>query len=182
MSTLKKILSELTPEKREEIRQNRLKKNKEQSLESQLGYYVGEYIISTHLPTISTDSIRSHNCIIVSEEDSIENKRLEEEWYSTTRYGGNHNGKDENGDKEKWEKYYKHNKFLEQKYLPHKLKCSILPLNVEKVDEFKKGLILSLWDSDMCSYNLNPENIKIDNDKYGYLTIIEFVLNELVND
>lgn len=34
----------------------------------------------------------------------------------------------------------------------------------------------------MCSYNLNPENIKIDNDKYGYLTIIEFVLNELVND
>lgn len=182
MSTLKKLMRELTPEKREEMRQERLKENKEQSLESQLGYYVGEYIVRTHLPTISTDSIRSRNCIIVSEEDSIENKRLEEEWYSTTRYGGNHNGKDENGDKEKWEEYYNHNKFLEYKYLPHKLICHLRPLNVENIEEFKKGLSWSLWDCDMCSYSTKPENIKIYDDEDGYFTMIELVLGQLVKD
>ena len=65
-------------------------------------------------------------------------------------------------------------------YRPEREKAIIERL--EKINQEKKGLFSSLWDSDMCSYNLNPENIKIVNDKYGYLTIIEFVLNELVND
>lgn len=177
MGTLKRIFRELTPEKKEELRQKRIERKKSQSLESQLGIYVGEYIIENYLPTLSTDMIRTRNCIIVSEEDSVENKRLSDEWFETTCYGKNWNKEDENGDKEKWEQYLNHNKMLDKKYLPHKLTCHINPLNIEKVDEFKKGLIYSLWNCDCCSYNLKPENIKIYDDENGYFTIIEFILD-----
>lgn len=168
---------ELTLEKVKELRQKRIKKNKSQSFEAQLGFYVGEYIVTNYLPTLSTNRIRTRTCIMVSDNDSIENKRLSDEWYETTRYGKNWVKKDEHGDKEKWELYLNHQKMLEKKYLPHKLSCLISPLNIENVDEFKKGLIRSLWNCDCCSYNLKPENIKIYDNEDGYYTTIEFILD-----
>lgn len=182
MSTLRRLMRELTPEKREQMRKERIERNKKQTLESQLGYYVGEDIVHRFLPTLSTDGVTSRKCIIVSEDDTKENKRLSDEWYSTTRYGGKWDGVTENGNKDKWEEYRTHNKMLEFKYLPHTLTCHLPPLNVENIDEFKKGLINSLWNSDMCSYSLKPENIKIYDDEDGYFTIFEFVLGQLVND
>lgn len=179
-NTLRRFLRELTPERREEMRRERIEENKKLTLESQLGYYVGEYIVHNNLPTISTDAIRSRKCIIVSEEDVAENKRLEDDWYSSTRYGGNWDGKTEHGQPDKWEAYHNHNKFLEYKYLPHKFVCYLPTINVENIEEFKKGLINSLWNCDMCSYNLNPENIKIYDEEDGYFTIIEFVLDQVL--
>lgn len=182
MSTLKRLTKELTSEKLEEMRQERINKIKKLTLEKQLGFYVGEDIVHRFLPTLSTDEIQSRNCIKVSEEDSCENKKLNDEWFSSTRYGDNWDGVGENGDKDMWEKYYNHNKMLELKYLPHKLVCHLPSLNVENIDEFKKGLIDSLWDCDMCSYSLKPENIKIYNDDDYYFTIFEFILGQLVKD
>lgn len=182
MSTLRRLMREMTPEKMEQMRKERIERNKKQTLESQLGYYVGEYIVHRYLPTLSTDTIQSRNCIIVSEDDTKENKRLNDEWFSSTRYGGKWNGVYENGDKEKWEEYRRHNKMLEYKYLPHTLVCHLQPLNVENIDEFKKGLSWSLWDCDMCSYNIKPENIKIYDEEDGYFTVFEFTLGQLIND
>jgi hypothetical protein len=171
------ILKSLTPEKREEIKQERISYVKSLTSEFQLGLYVGEHIVNRHLPTLSTDGIRTRNVIQVSEEDVTENKRLDKDWFSTTRYGENNNGS-ENGDKEKWNSYYQHNKMLEKKYLPNPLICYVGTLNIQDMDEFKKGLIQTLWDCDTCSYNLEKDNIKIYNDEGYYSTIIEFKLDE----
>lgn len=182
MSVWKKILKELTPERIEEMKQERIKHNKQQTLEFQLGYYVGEFIVDNHLPTLSTDMMKSRKCIIVSEEDTKENKRLNDEWYSSTRYGDKYNGKDESGDKEKWEELRNHSKILEYKYLPHNLVCHLSPINVGNIEEFKKGLSWSLWDCDMCSYSIKPENIKIYDDEDGFFTTIELVLGQIVGE
>jgi len=158
----------LIPEKMEEIRLEPIKRNKEQSLESQLGYFVGEYIVHRYLPTLSTDVMLSRKVIQVSEEDTAENKRLSDEWSETAR-----NSKD--GRNEKWVTYFNHNKMLKKKYLPEKLICHVRRLNIENMDEFKDGLITSLWDCDMCSYSLKPENINIYDEHHGYFTVIEFI-------
>lgn len=170
---IKRRLKDITPEEIEKIRVNRIKRNKEQTLESQLGYFVGEHIVHKDLPTLSTDLILSRNVIQVSEDDIEENKKLEVEWYHSISNGCDENH--ENGSKKKWEKYYNHHKMLEKKYLPEKLVCYIKPLNVGNIDEFKNGLITSLWNCDMCAYSLKPENIKIYDTHHGDFTVIEFI-------
>jgi len=69
---------------------------------------------------------------------------------------------------------------LERKYLPNPLECYMSLLNVQHMDEFKKGLRFALWDCDMCSYNIEPENIKIYDDEQGMFTIIELQLDSVV--
>lgn len=173
---IENILNSITPEQVEEMRQKRIELKNKLTSEFQFGYYVGLEIVHRHLPTLSTDMIQSRNTIQVSEEDSLENKRLDTEWYVTTKHGGEWNGVNENGDKEKWNLLYQHNKMLEKKYLPNPLKCHMSILNIQDIDEFKKGLEVALWDCDMCSYNIEPENIKIYDDEDYYFTIIELIL------
>ena len=132
--------------------------------------YVGEHIVNRYLPTLSTDMIHSNRVIEVSEEDSLENKRLDTEWFSTTRHMPNWDG-EVDGSKEKWNEYFQHNKMLEKKYLPGKLECHLGLLKINDMVEFKKGLQDSLWNCDMCSYNIEPENIKIENDMVSGFTI-----------
>ena len=177
---LQDLIDSITPEMSEEWKQKRIEKKKSLTLDYQLGYYVGLEIVHRFLPTLSTDILQTRNVIEVSEEDRLENERLDVEWYETTRYGGNWNGKDENGDKEKWELYHQHNKMLERKYLPNPLVCHLDLLNIENESEFKNGLRVALWDCDMCSYNIEPENIKIYDEEDMYFTIIEFVLDSVV--
>jgi hypothetical protein len=174
------LLNSITPEEEEKWKKKRIERKNNLTLDYQLGAYVGEYIVYNHLPTLSTDMLQTRNVIQVSEEDSLENERLDVEWYETTRYGGNWNGKDENGDKEKWELYLQHNKMLERKYLPNPLICHLSLLNIQNESEFKNGLRVALWDCDMCSYNIEPENIKIYDEEDMYFTIIEFVLDSVV--
>lgn len=170
------LLNLITPEEEEKWKQERIERKNKLTLNYQLGFYVGLEIVNSYLPTLSTDMLQTRNVIQVSEEDTLENERLDTEWYSTTRYGGNWNGKDENGDKEKWELYHQHNKMLERKYLPNPLICHLDLLNIQNENEFKDGLRVVLWDCDMCSYNIEPENIKIYDEEDMYFTIIEFVL------
>ena len=169
-----RMLKNLTPEKREKMRLERIERNKAESLESQLGYFVGEYIVHRNLPTLSTNLMRSRKVIQVSEEDAKENERLNAEWFETVRVSG----KMDDGSKEKWEKLYNHNKMLNKKYLPEKLVCYLKPLNIANVEEFKKGIIFSLWNCDMCSYDLKPENINIYDDINGDFTVIEFIRDD----
>jgi hypothetical protein len=69
---------------------------------------------------------------------------------------------------------------LEKKYLPNPLICHLDLLNIKNENEFKDGLKFALWDCDMCSYNIEPENIKIYDEEDMYFTIIEFVLDSVV--
>jgi hypothetical protein len=178
MSTLKELMKEIkSPEYKQKQIEEHQKYLDEISMDYQLGYYVGEYIVNRYLPTLSTDMIQSRNVIEVSEEDSIENNRLDREWYLTTKYQNDWNG-EEDGDKEKWDLYHQHNKMLEQKYLPQKLECHLGLIKFNNEKEFKEGLHSSLWDCDMCSYNIDVENIKIEYEmEFGY-TVITFQLDE----
>lgn len=157
-------------------------KTHQQSLEFQLGFYVGEYIFHRFLPTLSTDDLRSRIVIKVSDEDTIQNKHLANRWFESTRK----NRVKKETDEEKnplWIEYYQHNKMLERKYLPHILKCHIPTIhNVKNIEKLKDGIIASLWDCDMCAYSLKSENITITHTDDGYFTVVEFVLGVTVND
>jgi hypothetical protein len=166
----------ITEEDIARMKQERVDYKKNLTLEFQLGYYVGSKIFTRYLPTLSTDSLQSRNVIQVSSEDLTENKRLNDEWFDTTRYGKNRDENSPNGNKEKWNLYYEHNKMLEKKYLPDPLVCHLRLLNVEKWDRFKEGLIDYLWDCDMCSYSLEADDIEISDDEDSYFTIIKFKL------
>jgi len=157
-----------------EYKQKRIEENKKYldnlTVDFQLGKYVGEYIFYKYLPTLSTDMLQTRHVIKVSEEDEIENKRLGDEWLATS----DHNKLNNEGDKEKWELYRQHNKMLEKKYLPNPLVCYLSLLKFNDEVEFKKGIYFTMWDCDMCSYDIKPENVKIEYDLEHGHTIITF--------
>lgn len=164
---LKKVNS---PEYKERKRKEYTNYLNSASIDRQLGYFIGEYIVTHYLPTLSTDLLQTRNVIKVNEEDEKENKRLDNDWTSTLNLGSGRGG-----DNEKWELYRKHNKMLESKYLPEVLKCWLPLTRITNIDEFKEGLIDSLWNCDLCSYNLDKNNIKIENDLEMGNTTISFL-------
>lgn len=176
-SAMQKLFDEIkTPEYKQKQIERHQKYLDEVSIDFELGFYIGEHIVNRYLPTLSTDMLQSRRVIKVNEEDSIENKRLDNEWFSTTRYNKNWNGEDD-GDKEKWNLYLQHNKMLEKKYLPNPLECHLGLIKFNDEDKFKEGIRSSLWDCDMCSYNIEKENIKIEYDMEMGFTIITFQLD-----
>jgi hypothetical protein len=176
-STLNKILEEVrSPEYKEKVIEENKEYLKNVSMDYQLGFYIGENIVDNYLPTLSTDMIHSRKVIKVSEKDEIENNRLDDEWFnSCTHERGN------SGDKEKWDAYFNHNKMLEKKYLPQTLECVFSLLRIDDMKKFKEGLRSSLWNCDMCSYNIDEENIKIYNDLEIGFTHIEFQYDPTTN-
>lgn len=165
-----RLRARLTPEYLEKMKQERIEHKNSLTAEWQFGYYVGEDIVHRDLPTISVEG-GTRKEIPVSLEDELEYKRTEENWYNKTQHG-KVDAKDE------WEKYQECRKRLIKKYLPNPLKCYRSLLNITNMDEFKDGLITSLWGSDVCNYNLNPENIKIYDEDDDYFTVIEFTLDK----
>jgi len=176
-STLKKLIEEVrSPEYKEKM----INKNKEYlknvSMDYQLGFYIGENIVDNYLPTLSTDMIHSRKVIKVSEKDEIENNRLDDEWFnSCTHERGN------SGDKEKWEAYFNHNKMLERKYLPQTLECVFSLIRIDDMNKFKEGIKESLWNCDMCSYNIDEDKIEITNDLELGFTHIKFQYDPTTN-
>jgi hypothetical protein len=172
-SSLQRMFDEI---KTPEYKQKQIKKNEEYlnklTLDRQLGYYVGEHIVSRYLPTLSTDLLQSRRVIQVNDEDTAENKRLDKEWFNSCTHKSG-----DSGDNEKWNLYLQHNKMLEKKYLPNPLECHLGLIKFNDENEFKEGLKLSLWDCDMCSYDIEKENIKIEYDMEMGFTVISFQLN-----
>jgi len=166
---IKNIMNALTPEKVAEMKQKRIEGKKTIPTEWQFGYFVGEKIISHFLPNLSTDSMQSRKVITVSEEEAKNHKELSDKWFNISR-------NEKINDSEEWKSLRDFNKMLEDKYLPNPLVCHLEPLNIIDEKMFKKGLISSLWNSDICSYDIIPENIKIYDDEDVLFTIIELKL------
>jgi len=145
------------------------------SSEFQLGYYVGEFIVHRFLPTIDVECQGATTQVIhVSDNDKAEYERLSD---------AHHQSYDRNNPKAnaiEWEAYRKCSRELQEKYMPETLLCYLNPLTITNMDEFKLGLWDSLWNSDVCSYDIQPENIKIYDDitatGHIFFTIIEFKL------
>lgn len=166
-SRLQKIIERIEdPEYKEKSRQKRLDNKNTLTTERQFGFFVGETIIAKYLPQLSIDT-DSGKVVQVSDEDEKKYKDAEKKWFRC----------DNEEEKQKfWLKYYNLRQTLIKKYLPKALICHFDILSIINEDEFKKGLIESLWNSDICEYSLNPDDIKIYDDEKVFFTIIELNL------
>lgn len=140
------------------------------SLNYDLGFFVGEYIINKFLPTLSISMIRTNITIPCTIGEADEYNRLNDLWYE--EYQKN---KDDN--LESWVKLREFYTKLQTKYLPHELKCYVYKINPSNMKKFKLGIIDSLWGSDACSYSLSPEDIEVDYDDYSTIIIFKLDVN-----
>lgn len=163
---VERLMKRLTPEYRENMKKKRIEIKNSLTAMWQLGFYVGEYIVHNDLPTISVEA-GTRRVIPVSVEDENEYRNIEKKWFIEYQ---------KSEAKEEWESYQQYRQKLKKKYLPETLKCYVSVLNITNISEFKEGLINSLWNSDVCNYSLNPEDINIYDDDECYFTIIELVL------
>jgi hypothetical protein len=172
------ILKEI---KTPEYKERRIKEHEERlkniTMDYQLGQYVGEYIVSHNLPTLSTDMIHSNRVIKVSDEEQTECERLDGEYVKSLEAN-----QWKNGDSELFEAWKQYRKVLEKKYLPQVLECHLSLIRIDDIVKFKEGLSDCLWNCDMCSYDIKEENITIENDLLNGFTIIKFQYDSSCND
>lgn len=158
-----------SPEEKEEFKQERERRRKSLTLAFQLGYYVGEQIIDRYLVTLSCDELQTRKTISVTIAEGDEYRRLNSIWFNT-----HCNTKDSGADSAEWKAVRAHHKLLEDKYIPDTLECHFSVLNIEDKDmeEFKKGVGVSLWDCDCSYYGTKPEDIDVKIDEHQWFTII----------
>lgn len=190
-SAFDRIAKRLTPEKREEMRQERLANKAAMPLAYQLGWYVGEEIVHRFLPTLSVDSIQTNKNISVTCAEGDECRRLNDVWYNKTqevRYQLNKESKEKQdckksweiddesreATKAEWEALRAYHEMLEEKYLPKTVEChmQVLHITEENMQAFKEGIGASLWDCDGSHYSTNPEDIDVKDDEDGWFTVI----------
>ena len=118
-----------------------------QSIDFYLGWYIGEFIVSMFLPCLSCDNDTLHPIEISEEEQSeydvIHSKLLRK--YT----------------QDDWNKYISYRKMLKEKYLPKELKCYVPNFVSGNMEEVKRGISESIWDSDVSNYSSLKENIEI---------------------
>lgn len=132
------------------------------SLNKQLGIYVGEYVITHYLQTLSTDYLKSNIVIKVSDEDANTWAELEKNYESIS-------------DEAEATKVFYENlawyKTMEKKYLPEKIGCMVPRIEPTDMIEFKEGLKEAIWDCDMSSYDLD-DNFFTQTHEYAWCSII----------
>lgn len=166
-------LPEITPERKEEMRQRALQKRASLSLAYQLGFYVGEQIVSRFLPTLSVDMLQTNKVISTTLGEVGECKRLNDVWFSK-RMSIRGGVAETKATEKEWEELRAYHEALEEKYLPKTIDCHFSLLNIAKknMEEFKKGIGASLWDCDCSHYSTKPEDIQVADDEDGWFTII----------
>lgn len=150
-----------------ELKNQRLEDRKSLSLAYQLGFYVGEQIVDKFLPTLSVDSIHTRKNISVTAAEGDECRRLDAVWFEKRQ-------KDEKGSDNEWKALRAYRRMIEDKYLPKTVECHFTLLHVEEenMEEFKKGIGNSLWDCDASHYSTKVEDINVSIDEDGWFTII----------
>lgn len=132
------------------------------SLQYNLGFLIGEYIISQYLPVLNICHFGTNHVIDVTEEEQIEHNRLSDVWYTQYEIEKHNKSKGKLAQKE-WIDLRTYDVFLTNKYLPKTLKCFI-PIVIDldqDLSEIKDGIRTSLWNSDVCEYNLAIDKIQV---------------------
>lgn len=127
-----------------------------------LGLYLGEYIISEYLPTLSTDDIQTRNVIEVSHYEKVKHRELRDKWFSKTNYMAEKYNKET--EKRAWIKLRTFDIKMEDKYLPKELNLILRNFRFSDYSEEEKkdivdGIIASLWDCDCCTYSLDKNDL-----------------------
>jgi len=164
----------LTEEDRKEILERRLEERSKLTLAFQLGFYVGEEIVNKYLPTLSVDMLQTRKIISVTSDEYRKCQELNDTWFNKSMsFKGNDKEKSE-ATQEEWQDLRAYHEMLEDKYLPKTVECHFGLLNITENDmeEFKKGVSLSLWDCDCSHYSVKEEDISVVADEDGYFTVI----------
>lgn len=132
----------------------------------QIGILFGE-LVWRRMPTLSTNRCGSGARVQVSKEDEDKLNELSDKWYN-------------NDTKENWVEYrtFAHN--IEDRYLKKEFKFMERMPWIEINDEFKKGLISFLWNTDGCEYSLNEEDITMSADEYFIIINFIYRKNEII--
>lgn len=148
------------------------------TMEKVIGDFVGIYIFDHYLPTIDILGPTTKRCFQTTKEEREEYERLTELWYKKYSI-------DPKSAKDEWGNLTNFRKTLVQKYLPKVLTCDVPLLKYDNVDEVKRGIQVSLWNSDCCYYKINNlDDIVIepfnhsDPNVNGYFTTIVLKLDE----
>ena len=144
------------------------------NLNYQLGVYVGEYITTKYLPTLSTDMLKTYTEIQVSQQDAERHKEVDEALSKTRKY----NGGDGNSE-QAFAAYKALNNELARKYLSQKLECLVPKVYPTDMDLFKEGLQDQLWDTDLSHY-WPEDGFYKQGYKYGWADYI--ILTLKIND
>jgi hypothetical protein len=159
-----------TEEEIRERKQKRLDSLKSTPVEYSLGFFIGEYILHTKLPTLDIDILTTRNIIPTSQEERDKCKKLDEAWFD--KVSENSLLKEEEireMTKKEWEDLQEFRDQVEKKYLPEKLECYVPPFYTENMNLVKEGIMNSLWGCDCSHYKCSDiEDIEIDFD-FGYL-------------
>ena len=116
-------------------------------LNYQLGQYVGEHITFKYLPTLSTDMLKTHTIVEVSQEDAERHRIVSKILHNTWKI----NKGSKNSEKE-FAAFKTLNNELAKKYLPEKLECLIPKIYPTDMNNFKQGLKDQLWNTDLSHY------------------------------
>lgn len=146
-----------------------------------VGHYMGDEIYNKSLPTMDSDGYmyglrvknRYEPMVNTTYGETKEYKRLSDIWFKKTNDGTGES-------KKEWQEKLRYRYYLKEKYLPHNLTCYLGKVNLgseEELEIIKKGLIVSLWNCDVCEYSLKKENIEIFNDKYFTVVKLKLDLN-----
>jgi hypothetical protein len=159
---------------RADARNRESKPREKHSIGSQLGFYIGNYIVMRFLPTLNIYGHDSARTIHVSDEEKIEYDRLDDKWYNERVNGET--------TKENWVNLRRYAHMLEEKYLPKKLIMYIPYFDIpeENLSEVKEGIRSELWDSDICNYHIESnDDIEIIIDEFHETMIggAEIILN-----
>lgn len=176
---MKRKILKFTESEIEEHKQKRLSERANLTLAFQLGYYVGEEIINKHLPTLSVDMLQTRKVISVTSDEYHECQKLNDIWFNKTMSLKGSDKEKLEATKEEWQAFRAYHEMLEDKYLPKTVECHFGLLNITENDmeEFKKGVSLSLWDCDCSHYSVKEEDISVVADEYGDFTVITLKRN-----
>ena len=128
-----------------------MRQNKD--LNYQLGMYVGEYIAALILPTLSTDTLKSRTVVEVSADDTILHDEISDTLHAVYEENwGNGTGALRNASSDEFEAYRNYNHELAEKYLDKKLKCTVPKVFPTDMKQFRDGLEVCLWNTDLSWY------------------------------
>jgi len=166
--SLDQIFREFTSEKIEEMKQSRLARIKSMTMEFQLGKYVGKEIVRRYLPTLEVDMLQTNTIIPVDPAEKAECERLNSYWFGKSQSLG------QEGSSKEWQELRAYHKMLEDKYLPAEVECHFDPINVVDETEFKRGIVNSLWHSDLCHYKCSdPSDVEVSLEESAYFTVVK---------
>jgi hypothetical protein len=153
---------------------------KKQTVAYTLGLFLGDYVVTRYLPTLSTDDIKTRNVIEVSRYDQVKSRELKDKWFASTEHMSKKYDKEV--ERQAWFEYRTYYIKMENKYLPKELDIIFRDIRLSDYteDEQKEiidGFITALWDCDCCTYSTKREDLVFISNEYVRATELTLKLD-----